>query len=141
MERAFAARHDGYAGLLHGVAGDGLVAHFADGRSRRADELDAALGTDLGEFGVFGQGAIAGVDRVGVGQFSGADDIDDVAVAVFASSRPDADVLVGKRYVQGAGIGLGVDSHGRDAHFLAGADDAQRDFAAVGNEDFLEHSL
>jgi hypothetical protein len=33
-----------------------------------------------------------------------------------------------------------VDGYRRDAHLLAGADDAQRDFAAVGDEDFLEHS-
>ena len=81
------------------------------------------------------------MDRVGVGQFGGADDIDDVAVAVLAGGWPDADVFVGKRHVQRVGVGLGVDGHRRDAHLLAGADDAQRDFAAIGDEDFLEHSL
>ena len=32
-----------------------------------------------------------------------------------------------------------MDDHGLDAHFAAGALDAQRDFAAIGNEDFFEH--
>jgi hypothetical protein len=37
-------------------------------------------------------------------------------------------------------FGLGVHDHGLDAHFAAGALDAQRDFAAIGNEDFFKHS-
>ena len=32
-----------------------------------------------------------------------------------------------------------MDRHGGDAHLLAGAVDAKRDFAAIGDEDFFEH--
>jgi len=34
-----------------------------------------------------------------------------------------------------------MDHHGGDAHFLAGADDAKRDFTAIGDQDFFKHAL
>ena len=43
--------------------------------------------------------------------------------------------------MHGVGIGGGMDRHGGDAHLLAGAVDAKRDFAAIGDEDFFEHAL
>jgi hypothetical protein len=36
-------------------------------------------------------------------------------------------------------VGLAVDGDGLDAELLAGAQDAQRDLAAVGDQDALEH--
>jgi hypothetical protein len=36
-------------------------------------------------------------------------------------------------------IGGGVHGHGFDAHFLAGAQDAQGDFATICNNDFIQH--
>ena len=41
--------------------------------------------------------------------------------------------------MHGVGVGGGVHRDRRDAEFLAGAQDAQRDFAAIGDEDFIEH--
>jgi hypothetical protein len=32
-----------------------------------------------------------------------------------------------------------MNGHGGDAHLLAGADDAKRDFAAIGDENLFEH--
>jgi hypothetical protein len=37
------------------------------------------------------------------------------------------------------GIGGGVDGDGRHAHLARRAHDAQRDLAAVGDQDLLEH--
>ena len=37
-------------------------------------------------------------------------------------------------------VGLGVHGDGLDAEFAAGAQDAQRDLAAVGDDDLLEHA-
>jgi hypothetical protein len=37
------------------------------------------------------------------------------------------------------GIRRGMHRHGRHAHFAGRADDAQRDLAAVGDQDLLEH--
>ena len=41
--------------------------------------------------------------------------------------------------MQGVLVGLGIDRHGLDAQFAAGADDAQRDFTTVRDEDLVEH--
>jgi hypothetical protein len=41
--------------------------------------------------------------------------------------------------MHGVGISRRVHGDGLDAEFLAGPQDAQRDLAAIGDEDFLEH--
>ena len=46
--------------------------------------------------------------------------------------------LVGEAHVQRVAVGLGVDRDRADPHLVAGADDAHRDLAAVGDEDLLE---
>ena len=103
------------------------------------DELDVAGLADLGEVGALRQEPVAGMDRVGAGDLGGADDRRHVQVAVGAARRADADVLVGEADVQRVLVGLGVDGDGLDAQLAAGADHAQRDLAAVGDQDLLEH--
>ena len=93
----------------------------------------------LGEVGVFGEEAVAGVDGVGVGDFGGGDDGRHVEVAFGRWRGADADGFVGKQDVFELGVSLGVDGDGFDAHFAAGAQDAQRDFAPVGYQHFLKH--
>ncbi len=51
--------------------GDDLVAHQADMLGRRADEDEAVLLDHLGEVGVLGQEAVAGMDRLGAGDLGG----------------------------------------------------------------------
>ena len=99
-----------------------------------SDEGDAMRFHDLGEFGVFAQETIAGMDRVRAGDFGGRDDRCDVQIAVARGGRPDADRLVGEPHMHGVGIGGGMDRDRLDAHFMAGAMDAERDFAAIGDE-------
>ena len=41
--------------------------------------------------------------------------------------------------MHGVGVGGGMDGDGADAHLAAGAVDAERDLAAVGDQDFFEH--
>ena len=62
-----------------------------------------------------------------------------VQIAVGAPRRTDADVFVGEADVQRILVGLRIDGDGLDAELAAGADDAQGDFAAISDEDFLEH--
>ena len=78
---------------------------------------------------------------VGVGQSRGAEDVGEVAVARLPGRRADADILVGHEDVEGVGIRLGVDGNGADAELPTGADDAQCDFPAVGDENLFEHGL
>ena len=139
LDQAVGAGDGGDAGLLHGGLGRGLVAHGADGVRRGPDEGDAVLLAHLGELGVLREEAVARMDAVGVGQLGGRQDLLHVQVAQLGAGRTDADVLVGEVDVQGMGVGGGMHRHGLDAHLLAGADDPERYFAAVGDEDLLEH--
>ena len=41
----------------------------------------------------------------------------------------------------GVGVGLRVNSNGSNVEFLAGAYDANGDFATIGDEDFLKHGV
>ena len=79
------------------------------------------------------------MNRVGAGDLGGADDRRHAQVAVEAARRTDADVLVGKPHVQRVLVGLRIDGDGLDAELAAGADDAQRDLAAVGDQNLVEH--
>ena len=94
---------------------------------------------DLGEAGVLGQEAVAGMHRVGAGDLAGRDQRRDVEIAVARRRRADADALVGEPHVHGVGVGGRMHRDGGDAEFLAGAQDAQRDLAAVGDQDLVEH--
>ena len=98
--------------------------------------------TGLAHFGqvrALGQKTVTGMQRVGAGDFRGADDGRHVQVAVAAARRADADVFVGKTDVQRILIGFRIDRDGLDAELTAREDDAQRDFPTVGDQDLLEH--
>ena len=137
---AFRPRHTGHARLDHGLFGRDLVAHDADRLRRRPDEDKTAALDALGKIGVLAQEAVTGVDRLGVGDFSGRDDRRHVQVAQRRRRRADAHRLVGQLDVLGVAVGLGIDHHRLDAHLAAGALDAQGDLAAVGDQDFFEHA-
>jgi hypothetical protein len=80
------------------------------------------------------------VDRFGVGDFGGADQRRHVQVAEVRRGRADTDGFVGEAHVLGFLVGFRVDDHRLDAELAARALNAQRDFTAVGNEDFFKHS-
>ncbi len=90
---------------------------------------------DLGELGVLGKEAVARMDRVGAGDFGGRDDRGDVEIAVGGRRRADADRMVGQADMHRVGIGGRMHRHGLDAHFMRRAVDAERDLAAVGDQD------
>ena len=89
---------------------------------------------DLRELGVLRQEAVAGMDRVGMDDLGRRDDVGDVEIGFGRGRRPDADGFVGKPDVHRVGVGGRMDRDGLDAHFVAGAVDAQRDLAAVGDQ-------
>ena len=64
----------------------------------------------------------------------------DVEIAVAGGRRADADALVGEPHMHGVRVGGGMDRDRGDAELLGGAQDAQGDFAPVGDEDLVEHS-
>jgi hypothetical protein len=136
---AFGARHAGNAEALCRALCLDLVAHDPDVLGFRADEGDAMVLQHLGEAGVLGQEAVAGMNRIRAGDLAGRDDRGHVEVAVAGGGRPDADALVGKPHVHGVGVGGRVHGHRRDAELLGRAQDPQGDFAPVRDQDFIEH--
>src|SRR5262249_10334423 len=139
LDGTVAARQDRHAGLFHHAPGARLVAHQPDRLRIGTDELDVAGLADFGEGGALPEKSGTGMDGGPAGDFFGADHGGHVQITVRASSRSDADVLVGKLDVELILVGLGVHGDGLDAKLAARIDDAQRDFSAVRYEDLLEH--
>jgi hypothetical protein len=90
---------------------------------------------DLGEARILGEKAVAGVDGVGMADLGRRDDRRDVEIGFRRRRRADADRLIGEADVHRVGVGGRMDRDGADAHFVAGAVDAKRDLAAIGDED------
>ena len=63
----------------------------------------------------------------------------DIQIAVAGGGRPDADGLVGEPHMHRMRIGGRMHRDGLDPHFVAGAVDAQRDLAAIGDQHLFEH--
>ena len=129
----------GNAERLHRLFGGDLVAHHADMFGPGADEGDAVFLDDLGESGVLRQKAVAGMDRFGAGDLAGRDDRGNVEIGLRGRAAGRCTRFHRPAHMHGLGVGGGMHRHGGDAHLLAGADDAKRDFAAIGDEDFFEH--
>ena len=80
-QRALGAGHRGNPGFHHRRFGTHLVAHQADVLRPRAREHEARALDLLGEVGVLGEEAVAGMDCFGIGDLGGADDRRDIEVA------------------------------------------------------------
>lgn len=63
----------------------------------------------------------------------------DAQITPGRGSRADGVSRVGQTHVQRARVGLREDRDRADPQFTAGADNADGDFAAVGNQDAGEH--
>ena len=129
----------GNAERLGGALGLDLVAHLPDVLGLGADEVDAVLGQDFGKARVLREEAVARMHGVGAGDLAGREQRRNVEVAVLRRRRADADALVGEAHMHGVGVGGRVHGDRRDAELLAGAQHPERDLAAVGDEDFVEH--
>src|ERR1043165_6923532 len=79
------------------------------------------------------------MDSLGAGDGRRREDGRNVEIGIARRGRPDADALVGEADMHGVGVAGRVDGDRLDAHVAAGAVDAQRDLAAVGDQDLLEH--
>ena len=139
LHRVGGAGDDRDAGVLHQLAGAGLGAHRLDRRRGRPDERDAGLLEALGERGVLGQEAVAGVDGLGAGGLDRLHDLVHVEVGLGRRARAEQVGLARALDVLGVAIRLAVDGHGGDAELVERADHAHRDLAAVGDQNLGEH--
>ena len=132
-------RHARNAERQRRALGLDLVAHDADVLGLGADEADVVVGENFCEFGVFRKKTVAGMDGVGAGDLAGREKGGNIEIGLARRRRPDADRFVGQLYMHGFGVGRRVDGDRRYAQLLRGAQDSQGDFAAIGDQDFLEH--
>ena len=70
----------------------------------------------------------------------GGDQARDLEIRVPGRRGADADIIIGEPDMERLAVGLRVDGDRLDTQLLASANDADRDFAAVGDQDLLEHS-
>ena len=136
-----AARDDGHA------AGDGrgfgrqLVAHLGEHLGGRAHEGDARLIAGPGEVGVFGQKAVAGVNRVHPPAAGQVDDTRDIQIsAQRALIFADQIGLVRLGAEQAVGVLVGVHGHRVQPQVVAGPENADGNLAAVGGQNFVERA-
>ncbi len=92
----------------------------------------------LGEVGVLGEEAVAGVHRVGAGPGGDVDELVDAQVGIGSGLAAQGVRFVGEHGVQGLAVGVRVHGDAAQAGILAGADDADGDLATVGDE-YLAH--
>lgn len=104
-----------------------------------ANEANVAAFADICEMGVLGEESVAWMDGVHIRDFRRADEAVDAQIALGALSFTDANGLVGQLNVHGISIRLGIDRDRADVQFLAGADDANRNLAPVGDQDLFKH--
>ena len=116
-----------------------LVAKGAHRLRRRTDEDQACRRAGLGEVGVLGEEAVARVDRVDMRLVGDADDVGDVEVGLDRTLAVAHEIaLVGLGPVQREAILPGVDRDRADAELVRGAHHADRDLAAVGDQEALD---
>ena len=125
---------DGNARREHPLAGLGLAAHRADRRAR-ADPREPGVDHGLRERGVLGQEAEARVEHRRAGPLRRVDGASRGRGTLARGRRPDRDGVVREAHVERAAVGLGVDGDRRDPEVAAGADDPDRDLAAVRDEE------
>ena len=122
--------------LLGERSSGGLVAHGIEETRIRADENDPCFLAGPGKPGVLRKEAIAGMDHVHTAFAREGDDSFDVEIR---TNRPlalaDDISLVGLEAVHGVAVLLRVDRDGSHAKLGGCAEDADGDFAAVGDEE------
>ena len=109
-------------------------------RGGRPDERDARLRAGLGQVGVLGQEAVAGIDRVGAGLDGRADHPLGVEVCPDrVSLLADLVRLVGLEHVLGLAVLVGEDRDRLGSELGRRAERPDCDLSTVGDEDFAEH--
>ena len=137
FNRVFRARQHRHVDLLRKRAGGGFVAHVAEQIHARADENNSRLLARFRKIRVLGQKAVAGMDEVHALLFRERDDAGDVEIGTDRAFAFADDIgLIRLEAVDGEPVFLRVNGDGAQAEFRRGAEDADGDLAAVGDEQF-----
>jgi hypothetical protein len=130
--RAFGDRNVGRASEAPGRR---LLSEEALHLRGRADEGEPGVGNRLRKVGVLGEESVARVDRVAPRAFRDFDDPRGIEVALTRRRWTDRIRGVGGADMQRVAVDIAEDGGRADAEVVAGADDAERDLAAIGDED------
>src|SRR5271154_6165783 len=81
------------------------------------------------------------MDGVATSPPSYADYFSDIEIAFAGGSCANRISFVGQAHVERFAVDLAKNGGGSNAEFPAGSKDADGDFAAIGDQDFLEHAI
>ena len=137
-DAAFGSGDDRDADVLGKIARLDLAPHGVDGLGGWTDEGDAGGLAQLREFGVFGQESVPGVDGI---RPDAKGQVDDLLFVEEALHRSWADQIgfIGLLDVDAGRVGFGINRRRGDIQLAARANNPHGDFAAIGDENFLEH--
>jgi len=125
-----------------GAVGSGeceiFLCHGAQGGRGRPDEDEAGRGARHGEARILREEAVAGMEGLSARGPRGRDDLVLVQIALSSGRGAEGHRHVSLENVEGFPVGIGEDGDGGDSHLAAGPDDPYRDFATIGDQNFLE---
>ena len=117
------------------IAGHDFIAELFEDLDARADEVQSGLLAGAGEIGVLREEAVAGMDGIDFVLPRQSDDAGDVEIgADRLAGFADAIGFIGFEAMQGKAVFVRVNRHRADAQLRCGAENADGNLAAVGNE-------
>ncbi|MGY4283652.1 hypothetical protein ACVWXO_002872 [Bradyrhizobium sp. LM2.7] len=118
-----------------------VVAHRLDRLRRRADEDEARILAGLHEPLVLSEEAVAGMHGIRAADLCRGNDGGDVEIGLRRQRFADAHGLVGLPHMKRIAIGVGIDRDDTKSESPRTAHHAQRDLAAVGDQDLEERPV
>ena len=126
--------HDRDAGRLGARPRRQFVAELSECGGRRTDECDTGRGAGLRERRLLRQESVSRMQCLGARRAGGGDDGVEVEVALTGRGATDGHCPVGGADMRRIDVGRRVDGYRFDPQFTTRADDAERDLAAIGNQ-------
>ena len=137
--RILATPEHRYAGIGGNLPGLGLVTQAVERLQLGTDEDDPRALTGTGEFRIFGQESVPGVDGVHPIFPGQRDDSLDVEIGPDRLLRfADQIRFIGLEAVKRVSVLVRIDRHRANAQFMGRAEDANRDFATIGDQELLD---
>ena len=131
------AGQKGDAGMREQPFRTRLVAERAHRCGRRTDEREPRVRAALREFGAFREESVAGMHRIRTGHRGGVQHRIDVQVRFARRRAAQALGVGGRAHVRRVLVGIRIDGDRFERHLRGRAHDAQRDLAAVCDQETL----
>ncbi len=132
-------RQNGNAGRGGEPAGRGLITEQFEQLRRGTNKSNAGVLASAGQCGILGEKTISGMDGVDAllaGQSNNARDVQISFDRTFTGA--DQVGFVGFEAMQAEAVLQGINANGAEVEFIGGAENANRDFTAVGSQQPLD---